>query len=94
MLAFTNFQQGVSVKLHCGEVIKKRDVVWLTFLALKLLTGQCESMLSGEFINRVTNDYTEMLHSHFVNTPVYWGYQLNHINLKFAAQDQWFFLAA
>jgi pyrimidine operon attenuation protein/uracil phosphoribosyltransferase len=91
MLTFANFQQRVSVKLDRGEIIVKCDVVWLTFLTLKLLTGQCGAMLAGELINGVTNYYTKMLHSHFVNTSMYRGYQLNHPNLKSNAQNQWLF---
>ena len=61
MLTFANFQQRLSIKLNRGEVVIKCDVVWRTFLTLKLLTGQLGSMLVGEFINRVTNNYTKML---------------------------------
>ncbi len=91
MLTFAHFQQRLSIKLNRGEVIIKCDVIWLTFLTLKLLTGQFGSMLVGELINTVTNNYAKMLHSHFINSSMYWRYQLNHSNLKSNAQNQWFF---
>jgi len=91
MLTFANFKQRVSIKLDRGEVTIKCDVVWFTFLTLKLLTGQFGSMLATELINIVTNNYTKMLQPHFVNSSMYWGYQLNHSNLDSNSKNQWFF---
>ena len=91
MLTFAYFQQWVSIELDRGEVMIKCDVVGLTFLTLKLLTGQFGAMLAGELINRVTNNHTKMLHSHFVDSSMYWRYQLDHPNLKSNAQNQWLF---
>jgi len=91
MLTLANLQQRVSIELDHGEIIIKCDVVWLTFLTLKLLAGQCGAMLAGELITRVTNYYTKMLHSHFVNSSMYWGYQLNHSNPRSIAENQRFF---
>ncbi len=74
MLALTYFEQRRFVELNHREVFKERNVVGLAFRALKLLTGQRGSMLAREIINRVTDNYAEMLHSHLVNTAVYWRY--------------------
>jgi hypothetical protein len=87
MLTRANLQQRFFVKLDHREVIEKRNVVWLTFLTLKLLTSQHVAVRAGELINGVSNHYAEMLHSHFVNTSVHWGYQLNHLRRKSSAQN-------
>ena len=91
MLTLANLQQRLSIELDRGEVFIKCNVVRLAFLTLKLLTGQFGAMLEGELINRVANNHAKMLHSHFVNTSMNWGYQLNHPNLESSAQNQWLF---
>jgi len=53
MLTLANFQQRIFIKLDRGEVIIKCDVVRLTFLTLKLLTGQCRAMLAGELMWKI-----------------------------------------
>jgi hypothetical protein len=87
MLTRANLQQRYSVKLDHREVIEKRNVVWLTFLTLKLLTSQHVTVLAGELINGVSNHYADMLHSHFVYTSRHWGYQLSHLRRKSGAQN-------
>ena len=74
MLALAYFEQRRFIELDHREVFEERNVVGLAFLALKLLTGQRGSMLARELINRVTDYYAEMFHSHLVNTAMYWRY--------------------
>ena len=74
VLALTYFEQRRFIELDHREVFEERNVVGLAFLALKLLAGQRGSMLARELIDRVTDNYAEMLHSHLVNTAVNWRY--------------------
>jgi hypothetical protein len=91
VLALADFEQRASIEFDHCEVLKKRYVVGLAFHALKLLAGQRGAMLDREFINRISDDYTNMFQLHFVNTPMYWRYQLNHTSFNFSAQSQWLF---
>ena len=78
VLALANFEQWDSVEFDHCEVLEKRYVVGLAFRTLKLLASQRGAVPYGEIINRLPNDYTHVLQPHLVNTPMYWGYQLNH----------------
>jgi hypothetical protein len=89
VLALADFEQRASIEFDHCEVLKKRYVVGLAFHALKLLAGQRGAVLDREFINRISNDHTNMFQLHFVNTPMYWRYQLNHTSFNFGAQSQW-----
>jgi hypothetical protein len=91
VLALADFEQRVSIKFDRREVLKKRYVAGLAFRALKLLASQRGAVLCREFINTLTNDYTNVLQPHLVNTPMDWRYQLDHARFEIGTQSQWLF---
>jgi len=86
--AYSEVQAGAKVGTNPARPVRLLDyeaelgMVLLDDLDLNAPPGSYT-----EFINRVADDYTEMLHSHLVNTPMYRGYQLNHTNLEIRTQN-------